>query len=490
MFLTAFSAPGTGVAADELRNEDVWREYAESGLTVMCLTGANTYNGDGWETSNAKKCFDIAKKVGIKQVVLDDGRLYNLMDEYLDGLVGDGCRFASEKELDNYVRACMLDYVHEELFYGLRLRDEPRYEHAKGYGLVYRSIKRVAKELGKDYVYIFMNLFPLIGGFNAFVPTEIKNLGPQKAYEEYLDAFLRETGADSISVDNYPFRPSVLGGRFLEGYYTCFQLLRKKCDEYGARMCFELASFEMNQDDPEGVAGYRRVATVNEMFLQMNSALGFGAREIGFYTYVTMKISSPKSPFKSVDGSSFVTSKGWKTSIYSFAKEAIAHAKRLEKAIFAYDFKGANLWLDQALYDFKTMGLKDYPEALDCAAAQYLKSWPTTLPDGTVATADFDNSYEMQEIESLSFDKDVLLVTHFQKSGENANMYMFANVTDRAYKTTLSPMRMKVKFKGRVNKAIVLQEGDWKELSLKDDVFETCLTLGEAAWVIPITEKE
>lgn len=483
----AFSSPGAAINADGLRTEEVWRGYAESGLNTMMLTGKNAYQGEGWENSNTKKCFDIAKKVGIEKIIFDDMRLYNLIDECVgEGLVGENCRFQTESALDDFVRECMREYIHEEAFYGLRLLDEPKYKHAKNYGLVYRSIKRVAKELGKDYVFIEMNLFPLIGGFNNFIPTELKNLGPKKAYEEYLDAFMRETGANTLSVDNYPFRPNYLGGRFLEGYFSCLQMQRKKCDEYGAKMAFVMATFEMTQDDPEGMAGYRRIATVNEMFLHMNTALAFGTRDMEFYTYVTMAISSKTSPFKSLDGSSFITSNGQKTAIYSFAKAAIAHAKRLEKAVEAYDFKGANLYVDEKLYEIKTVGLKDNPEVLDSAAAQYLKSWPTVLPDGTVSTADFDNSYKMEGIENLSFDRDVLLATHFEKQGEAPDMYAFVNVTDRTYKTELAPMRVRVKFKGNVRKAWVLQENDFEEIEIKDGVFETRLTLGEAAWVIPM----
>ena len=80
MNLYAWSAPGTGVNADELRNEEVWKGYFESGLNVMNLTGRNGYDGKGWEKSTTKKCFDIAEKLGVKKIMLDDMRIYELVE--------------------------------------------------------------------------------------------------------------------------------------------------------------------------------------------------------------------------------------------------------------------------------------------------------------------------------------------------------------------------------------------------------------------------
>ena len=71
-----YSAPGTGVNADELRNEETWKGYFDAGLNVMTLYGGNAYSGEVWETSNTKKCFDIAKKNGITKILLDDMRIY------------------------------------------------------------------------------------------------------------------------------------------------------------------------------------------------------------------------------------------------------------------------------------------------------------------------------------------------------------------------------------------------------------------------------
>ena len=235
MKIYAYKAPGT--KEERLRTQEAFNEYVNCGFNTIYLTGDNSFCFSGeeeWKDSTAKKCFDMAENAGIEKVILRDNRLYIELIEEKDMLVGcgEGYRFQSEAELDEYVRFCMKDYIQEKLFCGLGLRDEPTYKHVKSVGLVYRSIKRVAKQLGKDNIYIQMNLNPLMIGSYDILDSEWRKIGVRAAYEKYLDAFLTATGADIICVDNYPFRPSYIGGRFLEGFYIGYQILQEQCKKH------------------------------------------------------------------------------------------------------------------------------------------------------------------------------------------------------------------------------------------------------------------
>ena len=53
-----YGAPGP--KTDDLRTEEVIRDYKECGFNVLPLFGLNHYDGEGWENSNAKKCFEIS----------------------------------------------------------------------------------------------------------------------------------------------------------------------------------------------------------------------------------------------------------------------------------------------------------------------------------------------------------------------------------------------------------------------------------------------
>ena len=470
-----YSAPGAAMPpeglGEDLCREEIWKDYVDCGMTMFMLTGNNGYNGGGWESSRTKKCFDFAKKFGIERVILDDNRIIDLI-ALKDKLIGEteDCKFSSETDLDKFIKDCMSEYIGEENFYGLRLRDEPNLSFLKAYGEVYRSVKRVAKELGKDYIYIQVNLLPLEGDASFILPDWKGSVG--EAFEYYIDSYFAATGADIISIDNYPFRPSYTGGKFLLGYYTCFQIFRRVCDKYNATMSFVIQSFEMiHKTKPEATAGYRRITSINEMMLQMNSALGFGVRDLSFYTYVTMPLSE-KIPYRSMDGSAFITWKGNKTRIYEYAKEAIAQAKRLEDVLFAYDFKGANLFLHESC-----------PE--ECRI-QYLGDASLSTHGGERKGAQFDNSYVLRSAKQVSHDRDIMLVTEFEKSGDEPYMLMAQNVLDTVYKTDLKPMRVTIDFGVACKRVKAFKKDAWEIVDLKDGVYEVELVIGEAVYVIPL----
>ena len=468
-----YGAPGA--YDSELCQEEIWREYAECGLNVMFLTGNNSYYGGGWENSQAKKCFDIARNIGVDKVILHDERIVELIvgDDTLVGS-GEEYKFQSEAELDAYVKQCMQEYAHEKGLYGIRLKDEPQMQHLKSCGQVYRSVKRVAKDLGFDYFYILMNLLPLVGDYPVVTIPDGKERTITEEYEYYLDAFMKETGADTLAVDNYPFRPRYSGGIFMLGYYSCFQIMRKVCDKYHAKMSFVLQSFEMiHKTKPEATAGFRRITTANEMMLQMNSALGFGVREIAFFTYVT-KTGAEIPNYRSADGSAFVTNTGTKTRIYEFAKSAIADAKKLENILFAYDFKGAKLFLHETCNE-------------ECPGL-YLGGAEFTTLGGTRKGAEFDNSYIPQWCKKITHDRDIMLVTEFEKEGENPHMMMIQNVLDIVYKVDLIPMKATVEFEN-CNCVKAFKHGEWKEIELLNGIYETELAVGEAVYVIPFSKS-
>ena len=466
-----YSAPA--VRDKEQLTEEIFRDYKECGFNTLMLTGENRYLGDGWANSQTKKCFDLAKKVGINEIIFDDWRIYEL-SMFGDKLVGEGneYKFQSTLELDAYIKDCMSEYVNEELFLGLRLHDEPFYNILKSYGLVYRSVKRAAKELGRENLYIQINMNPMITDiYNKLCPEKDKDMSD--AYEYYIDQVFKATGADRLAVDNYPFRTDLYGGRFLDGYYRCFQVLRKKCDEYGAEMSFVLQSFEIyHKTKTWGRAGYRRISTLNQMMLQMNSALGFGARDLSFYTYVTHG-SSPESVWRSEDGCSFITNSGEKTHIYNYGKIAIQHAQSLSETLFNYDYIGSNLRLhkDMEKYSFCYIGCGDNEKA-----------------DGTKSKSEFDNSYQSKTVKSIEFNKDILLTTELKNNQDGTVLHMFQNVVDHIFQTDVKAMKLKVDFGVEYKNAKYFDGKRFINIPLENGKFSTELVVGEAAWIIPLKD--
>ena len=458
----SYSSPGA--KADELRNEQAFRDYAECGFNTIFLTAKNGYNGEGWEGSNSKKCFELAKTVGIEKVILDDYRIIDLVRN--KELIGADCQFSSQEELEAFVKSCMSDYAHEKNLFGLRICDEPNLPQLRQCGLVYRAVKKAAKELGMDYIYVHLNMLPLVGDAKIVSPNDGVERTPDKIYEHYLSVFAEATGADVLCVDNYPFRPRQNGGVFLLGYYTGLQILRRVCDKYGMKMAFVLQSFEMiHKTKPEATAGFRRLSTINEMMLQTNSILGFGVSEISFYTYSNHTMAET-SPYRAMDGSSFITEGGMKTRIYEFGKSAINHAKMVAETLKDYKFSGAKLFVHE-----------NAPK--ECEEIYVGKGEFNTL-GGKIEGAGFDNSYVFEGVKSVKTDSDVLLATELKN--DSGKMIMLSNVLDIVYKYSLTPMNVEIDL--GVNKIKVLRRGTWKEIELSNGVYKTELNVGEADFII------
>lgn len=463
-----YKAPGTRTGV--LRTQEAFCEYAKCGMTAVYLTGANSFCFQGeeeWYGSNTQKCFEYARNAGIERIIMRDNRLYiELIEE--EKLIGENGRFRTETELDEYVRNCMKPYAKEKGFYGLGLRDEPTWRHVENYGLVYRSIKRVAKEFGHSNIYIQMNLNPMIVFAYPLLAPNYEQMTEAELYEKYVDAYLTATGADLVSVDNYPFRPTYTGGRFLEGYYSCFQILLKQCRKHGARLAFVLQSFELiHKTLPTATAGYRKITSVNEMFLQMNSVLGFGVRDISFYTYEPDE-QSEESPYRCEDSASFVTRTGEKNAIWYYGKAVIEHAKALEPILCQYDYVGSRIVVH---------------ESVKFCEKNYLQSEGIGFSDGTrqPPSAPFDNSHTFACLKNFSNEKDVMLITELKNN--DGHLYMVQNIIDSPYKHDLGSMKFRLQFKHGCKVTSIFRSKVWEEILIADGVLEEELVQGEAIWI-------
>ncbi|MBQ8319922.1 MAG: hypothetical protein IJX81_03485 [Clostridia bacterium] len=322
MSFYTYGAPGTYETETDLATEEVLKGYVASGMNTMVLAGGNGFDGEkAWANSEAKRVMDLAREVGVEKFIINDSRL-NAGLCITGSLIGDGCKFASEEALDVYVASCVDDYVTEEGFYGLILKDEPSYEYATSMGQLYRSIKRVA-DLMNTEIYIQMNLFPMDVALQTNYTAQTTD-SLYADYKSYVSLFLETTGAERICVDKYPFLPRA----FNTNYYSTYKALSEACNEYGAQFGFVLQSYTS--------VNVRKVSQ-EEMNLQMNAALAFGAKEISFFTYVP----HPTEVTESVYDYSFVDLQGNRTEVYDYAKNAIADAKAVERLLAGYDYRGS-----------------------------------------------------------------------------------------------------------------------------------------------------
>ena len=447
------------------------KEYKDAGMTIYFpQAGALVTDAEmqDFENSNAKKALDYSLEAGIDKVILMDTRIQALskpsfgtekqikekvlngtiLDEA--GLIGEDKQFATEAELDAYIAECMAPYKDHEAFYGVMLGDEPYFYHAKNYGQVYRSIKRVCPE-----AYIQYNLHPISSTeeeenrkiyFTGCADEEglTQNEKMVQAYEQYIGLFLESTGAKYIQYDQYPFR----NADKVDVYYILgLQVASKLAQEYGVEFYFVTQTYGQT----DNVTNPRMLSQADLYWLN-NMLVGFGIKQISYFTYFT-KADNNREHF--IDGNSFLTWKGEKTDIYHWMKQIMAEEQKFAPTILNFDYSSSKVYIAE--------------------------------------TTNFDCTYAMRKIETPEFtalkdvniDKEVALVTELYDAEKQNYIYMVQNIVDstrkgsKAYQTTVLTFDKQYKY------AAVYVKGEKTLVKLDKGTLTLEHKAGEATYVMP-----
>ncbi len=326
-------------SGEDFRNEKRYKEYLDCGFNMVQARGENSYKGEGWEGSNCQLVFKEALKAGCDKILVTDGRFDTWMRKE-SNLIGEGCMFASEEELDKAVAECVAPYCNQEGFYGIQLFDEPVYDQFLVYGQIMRSIKRVLPN-----VYIQSNLLPLGARDNLLRPQKLtefftdatekiatENIGYQDVYKKYVEDFVEFTGADNIHFDEYPFRREyIISGNTLANY----QLVARLCQEKNIEFRAVLQSFAHIWNGTM----HNRKMVESDMYWQTNLAMGFGVRDYSFYTYMAKPdFRYQDGGMGEMDGAAFINLDGSQTALYGYTKRIIAEMKKFLKVSTNYNY--------------------------------------------------------------------------------------------------------------------------------------------------------
>lgn len=328
---------------EDFRNVKRYKEYKDCGMTMLLLQGKNSYEGQcDFKDSACYKCMSTSYKAGIDRVIVSDQRLKNIC--VTENLIGEQGRFKTEEDLVEYIKDCVKEYSKEPNFYGLQLFDEPTIQKLKSYGKVIKAIKKVLPN-----AYLECNLLPM-GGMNYAVSGG-DDL-PEK-FEKYLNEWADQSGMDSICFDDYAFmREYFLGVFTLRSY----QIAAKVCKERKLKLCGVMQSFSMFSKEH---LVHRRV-TEPDMYWQTNLAMGFGARELAFFTYMVkqdipfMELGCiPENDEKgrlplhafgypygdgACDASTFIAKDGSRTKLYYYTKRIMKEMQSFAPVIFKYNY--------------------------------------------------------------------------------------------------------------------------------------------------------
>ncbi len=453
-------------AGQDFRTVERFKEYKDAGLNVYFPGLSGHYGGGDWSNSNAKSIMDKAYTAGIEKIIVCDTRLQDLSGSTTESLIGSGKRFATQDELDEYVTSCMKDYRKHQAFYGVMLKDEPSYEIFEGYGQVYKSIKRVCPN-----AFVQTNLLPMIRSNSAawyppLTDDEKAELETKKAsvvtaltgeneilatervvrYKKYLEMFLDATGADYFMYDQYPMNEDYIYHVYIEG----LQVASSVAKERGVKFYNVTQTMRMVQNLNASKPTKQRFMQSADAYWLNNMLVGFGVKQIVYYTYWTYAVNNNDGWF--YDNGSFVNRNGTKTDLYNIMQRIMKELQDFAPTVLNYDFVTS-----------KIIKHKD---------AQF----------DNIHIQEYIKGDEFTKLKSTSIDKEIALVTELYDDEKELYMYMFQNITDPIEGNIYQ--QITAEFEDCTH-AVIFEKGKREVVELENGKLTMAHNPGYATYVIP-----
>ncbi len=435
-------------AGEDFRTVERLKEYKDAGMTIYLPQSAGNYNGGVWETSDAKMVMDRAQQAGLDKVILTDNRIQSLSSTE-ESLIGEGKSFATEAELDAVIAEYMAPYRDHPVFYGVMLRDEPSYTMFEAYGQVYKSIKRVCPE-----AFVQANLLPMYKSlpesrFPVLTAEEKEELTDLEViferYRRYLKMFLDNSGADYLMYDQYPMNETSI----YDMYIPCLQIAAEVAKEYGVKLFNVTQTMTMKQ----GV-NMSRYIKENDAYWLNNMLVGFGVKQISYFTYWTKQDNNAAEWF--YDNGSFINRNGTKTELYSIMQQIMAEEQKLAPTVLNFDYVTSNVY-----------------RKVPCV---YNASHVNAVLKGE----------DFQKLDKITVDKEVSLVTELYDDEKNLYMYMLQNAVDPINNGVDAYQTITADFDDSCTHAVVFKKGERSIVKLeKGGILSVKQRPGHAVYVIP-----
>ena len=430
---------------EDFRTVERYKEYLECGFNVLLTQTSAAYTGEEWETCEAKAVMDTAYAAGVRKIILLDNYI-RALSKTEGGLIGEGKQFSSEAELDAHVAKLLSPYKDHPAFYGVQFLDEPAWTCFKSFGQLYRSIKRV-----RPQTFIQCNLLPIIilSRTNAWYP-EGGDLFDR--YRRYLEMFLDETGADYIMYDNYPIyhSPQEFGQCFYRFYFKALQIAGEVCKRRGVDLYFVMQSFAMLQ------RGQLTCKTPSEaqMFYQANAVLGFGAKQLSYYTYWSDGIIDANGEIRP-DGSAMMSRMGKRMPLWHSVQKVNMYIQKLYPVL-------CNFTYESDRYIIKTP----------------FTSGPWHL--------EYTGRGELKYVQATT-DLEVAMVYELKDKKNGQYLYVVQNITynDAEEARGYPAQNTTLKFDERFTKIDIFDGKNWRTEELKNGEYTATLKAGYAEYILP-----
>ena len=419
-------------------NEQEFRDYKDAGFTFMLTE----YNAD-WEMnqdfseSGLYPAMELAEKVGIPMIIhtsplerftsTDDFRISDENKQYLQKLVST---------LSTY-----------QMFRGFSLRDEPKAEFAP----TFKAYKEYLLSLKPDAMF-FGSFHPIYG--SAHVSFSSNNQNAAEEYSKYIDTYLENM--DSFTYDYYPLR--VDGSRkvnfIMESFYENLELVATKAKDHGnAKIGLTIQSSSYGQPGMQDSSSHARtISTKEDIGFQMYSALAYGVKEFGYFTYwLHWGTTDPTAETfydamvmpPEVNGGA-----GVKTDAYYAVQAMNQELKKFDHVMLNYNWQG-------------TMAV---------------------APEGKTKSMVLSKiaDYKNERVKDVAVSEETIIGC--LKDGEGYDGYMIVNATEPSEGKTDT---VTISFY-KATKAIAYVHGEEQTITLEDGSYTFEIGAGEGVFVIPI----
>ncbi|MBQ8320503.1 MAG: hypothetical protein IJX81_06445 [Clostridia bacterium] len=455
----AFKSEKTYLEKSNLTPE-VFHDYKEAGFNVYFVSYITGWDGDKcrgkFNESLTKKSLDLAHAEGMKAFFFEENlhRLSKNEESLINPEKADGFTyFASEKELDDYIGACIAEPMAHPAAIGVSTKDEPVWEMFTAYGEVYRSLKRLYPN-----IYINANLLPYSSelvtrehrGF--YCPNE-SELGPVEAYRTYVREFVKATNPDFVQYDDYPIHERDNGEKYLiNGHLVGAQMVAEICKEKGVPFA---KVFQACQLFTSGKLCKK--PTERDMYWQMNIGMAMGIKIYSYWSYFPVVNAGGE---RYDETACFVNKHAEKNPLWFWMQRIHAEMQKAAKTLLQFEFKGMKTYLTE-----------DAP-----GDTNFAKEFIAETENGRI------RSYEFEKVSDVKLKKaGVALVTELFDKETGRYGYYLVNATDPEMNES---QEIEVAFTG-CEQAKVLYKGEEQTVRLCDGVGKFPLGCGQGVFVIP-----
>ncbi len=436
--------------SDNMVSEEGFRLLSEAGFTkTLALLQGRLTSGDLHEqdipnrahveklmaevNADAMAALELAEKYGMKHYVLNSN-LYNI-----------------ERNPNNYQWlddfAELATYTLSQALAGHFLADEPShtsptFTQTELEELVnaYKAYKAAFPD-GEAFINLYPNTSTLLSGdstYNTYIDYYIKNIALDKDGVK---------GTGYVSFDHYPLKNSEVTSKHLRN----LELVAEKCRDNG----LELRTYIKSSESGDSQRSLRATQSINDLYMQIYSALAYGSKEIIYYQFTDHTIEDGTAGDAVMNGTSLAVN-----DVYNWAKRANNEVRMFGTAYMNFTWQSASVFGKTDITQFKNLKSK---------ASVY----------GYISSVDSDASVLVGNFARKT--------TTAEQYGDNY-AYMVVNYgnTDGA---TSARTAVNITFNGTPTRALVYQQGKPTVVALSSNVLTLNLQIGEGAFVIPLTNS-